>query len=66
MRTALLVMLLSAVGALAGCAGVVRTVQERENMIRRSIEMDLHQLADDWDTLWLQDRQYRLTRWHIR
>ncbi len=66
MRTALFVVLLVGIGALAGCAGVVRTADERNNVIRRSIEMDLHQLADDWDTFWLQDRQYRLTRWQVR
>ncbi len=66
MRLALLAVVLVGLGVLTGCAGVVRTPEERANVFRQSVEMDLKQLADDWDTLWLQDRQYRLTRWHVR
>jgi hypothetical protein len=52
---------------LAGCGpGVVKTKGERVNAFRQSANMDIHQLADDWDTLWLADRQYRLTRWQTR
>lgn len=66
MRWGCFAFVLVALGMVSGCAGVVRTPEERANVFRKSVDMDLKQLADDWDTLWLQDRQYRLTRWHVR
>lgn len=67
MRKSVLFGLLVGISILVGCgAGVVKTKAERVNAFRESVDMDLRQLADDWDTLWLIDRQYRLTRWQIR
>lgn len=52
---------------LAGCtSGVVKSGPERVNSFKHSAAMDLHQLADDWDTLWMVDRQYRMTPWITR
>ena len=67
MRKGVLLGLLIGLSVLAGCGhGVVRTKGERVNAYRQSINMDIRQLGDDWDTLWLIDRQYRLTRWQLR
>jgi hypothetical protein len=67
MRKCVLIGLLTGLSVLVGCgAGVVKTRAERENAFHQSVAMDLRQMADDWDTLWLADRQYRLTRWQTR
>jgi hypothetical protein len=67
MRKSVLFALVVGLAVLAGCGpGVVKTPAERVNAFRESVNMDLRQLADDWDTLWLVDRQYRLTRWQVR
>ena len=67
MRVGVLFGLLIGLSLLAGCgAGVVRTQAERMNVYRQTLDMDLRQIADDWDTIWLADRQYRLTRWQTR
>lgn len=52
---------------LTGCGpGVAKTHDQRMNTYRASMELDLKQLRDDWDALWLADRQYGLTPWQIR
>jgi hypothetical protein len=67
MRKAVFFGMLIGLSAVVGCgSGVVKTKPERVNAYRQSIDMDLRQLADDWDTVWLIDRQYRLTRWQTR
>lgn len=68
MRACLLFgLLIGVLTVLGGCGrGVVKTKAERWNAYREALHMDIRQMADDWDTLWLADRQYRLTRWHTR
>jgi len=66
MRLAVLFGLLVGVGLLTGCTGVVKTPAERSNTYAQVLDMDTRQLVDDWDMVWLADRQYRLTRWHTR
>lgn len=63
-----LVLLVGLVGmvALTGCNGVAKTYDERKYTTKRALDMDMRQLADDWDRMWLADRQYRLTRWQMR
>jgi hypothetical protein len=63
----LLGLLVGALFVFGGCGpGVVKTPGERVNAYREALDMDLRQMADDWDTLWLANRQYRLTRWQTR
>ncbi len=50
---------------LTGC-GVAQSRQEVTNVAAQSIELDARQLVDDWNSVWLMDRQYRLTRWYTR
>jgi hypothetical protein len=67
MRKSVLFGLLITMLLVVGCGpGVVRTRAERVNAYRHSVDMDLRQLADDWDMFWLMDREYRLTRWQLR
>ncbi len=67
MRKAVFFGVLIGLSVLVGCgSGVVKTGAERVNAFHQSVDMDFRQLADDWDTLWLVDRQYRLTRWQTR
>lgn len=67
MRKWMLCAILS-VGAAAsfGCEGVVKTWEDRKYTYEQVLDMDTRQIADDWDKIWLADRQYRLTRYHIR
>ncbi len=51
---------------LAGCNGMVKTFDDRLNTYSRVLDTDMRQIADDWDTFWLADRQYRLTEWYLR
>lgn len=66
MRVLLLVASLCLLGFSTGCAGVVKSPDDRANTYSHVLEMDMRQLADDWDGFWLADRQYRLTKWRIR
>lgn len=50
---------------LTGC-GVTQSRHEIANTVAQSIDLDARQLVDDWNTVWLVDRQYRLTRWYTR
>jgi hypothetical protein len=50
----------------AGCATMVKTPAEVESTYRQVLDTDLRQLSEDWNVLWLADRQYRLTRWYTR
>lgn len=51
---------------LAGCAGVAKTPGERANTYRRAADMDMRQLADDWDVIWFANRPTRLTRYYTQ
>lgn len=51
---------------LAGCNGMVKTWDDRKSTYREVWEFDQRQIADDWDRIWLAERQYRLTRWQTR
>lgn len=67
MRVLVIIGLLVGVSTLVGCgAGVARTYGERQNTYRQAFDMDMRQINDDWDLLWLADHPYRLTRYHVR
>ncbi len=50
----------------AGCATVTKTPAEVRNTYKQELDLDMRQIADDWNMIWLADRQYRLTRWYTR
>lgn len=67
MRRGVLFGLMIGLAFVMGCsAGVVKSGPERVNSFRHSVDMDFRQIVDDWDTLWMVDRQYRLTPWTTR
>lgn len=52
--------------AISGCNGVTKNDAEIRATASQSIDLDARQIVDDWNSIWLVDRQYRLTRWHTR
>ncbi len=58
--------LISGLVVLAGCATVANTGAENRAMQRYTIELEMRQLADDWNLIWMTDRPSRLTRWQTR
>lgn len=66
MRKLIILGLFVGVTALSGCNGVVKSYDDRKNQYSRTMDYDFRQLVDDWDAIWLADRQYRLTQWHTR
>lgn len=66
MRIWLIIGLTVAVAAAAGCATVTQTPSENQASVKAVTELDLRQMADDWNLMWLVDRQSRMTRWHTR
>ncbi len=66
MRVLAILGLLVGVTALTGCHGMTQTWDDRMNTYSQALDTDMRQLADDWDTFWLADRQYRLTPWYTR
>jgi uncharacterized protein YceK len=54
------------VAVLCGCATVTKTPEENLNTVAQITDLDMRQMADDWNLIWLQDRQSRLTKWHTR
>lgn len=66
MRTLLVLVGVLGLVAMTGCNGVARTADERKFKAKQALDMDMRQIADDWDRIWLADRQYRLTRWQMR
>lgn len=66
MRKLLLLLAAStALGLATGC-GVAESDADIRAVAAQSIDMDMRQIVDDWNTIWLVDRQYRLTKWTIR
>lgn len=66
MRIAILCVLVMSVALLAGCTGMVKSSDEVVNTYKRVLDSDMRQLSDDWNYFMLMDRQYRLSRWHMR
>lgn len=62
----MLIGLLAGVALTTGCATVSKTPAENLNNTRSIVELDMREMADDWNLIWLTDRQSRLTRWHTR
>lgn len=65
-RLCCLVVLITPLVVLTGCQGVVKSKEEVRATYDRVLDMDMRQMSDDWNLLWLADRQYRLTKWHLR
>ncbi len=66
MRTLALLIAAAAVVGLSGCNGVAKSKTEIHNTVKQTLDMDMRQIVDDWNMIWLADRQGRLTRWQTR
>jgi uncharacterized protein YceK len=66
MRKLLLLGLVAGAALLSGCATVAMTPEQNLALQKQIYELDKLQMADDWNLIWLADRQSRLTRWHSR
>lgn len=66
MRKILLLGLLAALAFSTGCATVALSADENRAIHRRITEMDMYQIADDWNLIWMMERQSRLNKWYIR
>jgi hypothetical protein len=66
MRMWLLLGLLAGLALATGCATVTRSPKENVANVRSVLELDMREMADDWNMIWLADRQNRLTRWITR
>lgn len=66
MRNWLLLGLLASLALAGGCATVTKTGPENMATFKRNVEFEARQIADDWNLIWMADRQCRLTRWQTR
>jgi len=66
MRKWLILGLLAGLAASVGCATVNRTAAENRAAHRHIVDFEIRQIGDDWNLIWLADRQSRLTKWHTR
>ena len=63
-RCVILATLVATIVLAAGCGdGVAYTRRERQERNRRILDNDMKQLVDDWDMLWLNERESRRTKW---
>ncbi len=65
-RIMLLVALVACSAGLVGCATVTKSPEEVKLQYQRYTDLQLRQLADDWNYFWLMDRHSRVSRWHTR
>lgn len=66
MRKWLLLGFLAGLATVTGCATVSKTPAENMATARQALELDLREMADDWNMIWFADHQDRLTKWHTR
>ena len=66
MRKWILLGLLAGLAAAAGCATVTKSPADNVANFRSIVELDLREVGDDWNLIWLTDKQTRLTKWHTR
>ena len=66
MRNWLLLGLLAGLALTVGCATVTMTREENLASQRQIANLDMRQMADDCNLIWLVDRQPRMTKWQTR
>jgi PAS domain-containing protein len=49
-----------------GCPSLVDTPQERNRHLALITDVNLKEAVDDWDFLWLYDRESHITYWNPR
>jgi hypothetical protein len=53
-------------GLLSGCTMNERTSDERQRRFARITDANMRMFWEDWDYLWLYDKESSLSRWHTR
>lgn len=66
MKNLILWVVLAMGGLLTGCNGMVDTAAERHRRFNLINEFSVRQFVDDWDYIWLMEKNTRLTQWHPR
>ena len=64
--TVLFLLCVFVAGLMAGCSGVADDSATRWRRYKQIWDNDSRQFVDDWDTLWLMDRNVRLSEYHSR
>ncbi|MFP3937796.1 MAG: hypothetical protein ACLFVW_05600 [Phycisphaerae bacterium] len=54
------------VGVLGGCTMNERTADERFRRYARITDTNMHMFWEDWDYLWLYDKESKLSKWHTK
>ena len=62
----LLVLLMLSLAFLAGGCTMSESAPEAHRRRMNVVDIQMHQLAEDWDVLWLMDRPTRLNAHHVR
>ncbi|RPI62219.1 MAG: hypothetical protein EHM48_04435 [Planctomycetaceae bacterium] len=64
MKSLLMIAVLAMGTLLAGCDTLIESSQERSRRINLQNNLQMKMIVEDWDYLWLQERNSRLTQWH--
>ncbi len=62
----LLAVMICLTSLMGGCDGVVDSYNERMQRARHIDDIQTRMLVDDWDYLWLSERNSRLSEWNPR
>jgi len=65
MKKLLLTLVLVAMVLSAGC-GMVDSYEQRARRIDQVNDLQWRMFVDDWDYLWLQEKNTRLNEWHAQ
>ena len=65
MKKQLLLLVLMLGSLLAGC-GLVNSSADRERQYRQINNIQARMFVDDWDAIWLYEKNSGLTQWHPR
>ncbi|HUS48076.1 MAG TPA: hypothetical protein VM098_08150 [Phycisphaerae bacterium] len=60
----LLTVLILVTTIMSGCDGMVDTSQDRMRRIRNINELQTRMIVDDWDYIWLYERNTYLSQWY--
>jgi hypothetical protein len=66
MRLIALLAVAAALMLTSGCATPTKSGKEVARTYQQGFETDMLIMSESWNRLWLADRQYRLSRWHMR
>ncbi len=65
MKSLIVLMLLSLTILVTGCT-MTETCAEAHQRRMNIVDVQMREMAEDWDTLWLMDKPSELTPYHVR